>query len=146
MLVRAFVYLAAVELTRRVGSLRHLLLRASFPATEMRRAEYDASVHHKRAHDYARRLELASRHTPFSAQCLHRSLALYLWLHRDGIESTVKVGVRKLDGQFKAHAWVELGGEVVNDSAQAVAPFSMLSRPGALEALPFGSPPERVFI
>ena len=146
MLVRAFVYLAAVELTRRVGGLRHLLVRSSFPAAEMQRGTRNVSGHRRRAHDYARRLDQASRHTPFSAQCLHRSLALYLWLRRDGIESSVKVGVRKLDGQFKAHAWVEVNGEVVNDSAQAVAPFSMLSRLGSLEALPLGNHPERLFI
>jgi hypothetical protein len=146
MLVRAFVYLSMVELTRRGGGLRHLLQRASFPAGEMQRAEHDVSVHHVRAHDYARRLERASRHTPFSAQCLHRSLALYLWLRRDGINCTVKVGVRKLSGEFKAHAWVELDGEVVNDTAQAVAPFSLLSRPGSVDALLPGRHPERIFI
>jgi hypothetical protein len=137
MLARAFIYLSSIELARRTRGYPQLLQRASFPESGPRRGTSTVSMHCRRAVAYARWVERAARHTPFSAQCLHRSLALYLWLQHDGIESVVKVGVRKIDDEFKAHAWVELEGTVVNDDARAVASFSLLSRPAGFEALPF---------
>jgi hypothetical protein len=136
MFTRAFAYLAAVELTRRFGGLGRLVRQASFARGESLVRAGDP-VYSARAVGYARWVERAARHTPFSAQCLHRSLALYLWLRRDGIDSLVRVGVRKMDDEFKAHAWVELEGLVVNDDARAVAAFSTLNRPPAFDAIAF---------
>ena len=47
----------------------------------------------------------------FRPKCLVQSLALQSLLHREGISrSLVRIGVRRDDRGFAAHAWVELDG------------------------------------
>lgn len=62
--------------------------------------------------------------------CLHRSLTLWWLLRRQGIASELRIGVRKEQGRFKAHAWVERLGVALNDRADVgrdFAPFDTAS-------------------
>jgi hypothetical protein len=79
-----------------------------------------------RARRYAGWLRALGSGWPLRAHCLPRALALHFWLRREGIPSEVCIGVRKEDGALRAHAWVELGGLVVDDLPLAVAPFRPL--------------------
>ena len=36
-------------------------------------------------------------------------------LRRNGIDSELRIGVRRGDGAFQAHSWVEYAGLVLND-------------------------------
>jgi hypothetical protein len=68
----------------------------------------------------------ASRHLIFHASCLEQSLVLWWLLDRRGIPAELRIGARKEAGRFEAHAWVELGSVVLNDSGEAhlhFAPF-----------------------
>lgn len=68
----------------------------------------------------------AARHLFFHANCLEQSLALWWLLRRRGIGAELRVGARKNDGRFEAHAWVELNGAILNDTSEgnvAFAPF-----------------------
>jgi hypothetical protein len=48
-------------------------------------------------------------------------------LDKRGItDSRVRVGVRRIDGEFGAHAWVELGQRVLGDDARHVSSFAQL--------------------
>ena len=58
---------------------------------------------------------MAARHSPLHTTCLHRSLVLWWLLHRQGIESALRIGVRKQAGQWQAHAWVEYEGIPLHD-------------------------------
>ena len=51
-----------------------------------------------------------------SPTCLERSLVLIWLLKRKGIEGDLHIGVRPSDDGVDAHAWVEYGGAVINDS------------------------------
>jgi hypothetical protein len=82
----------------------------------------------RRARYYAEIIEAASRHHVVRSHCLQRSLVLHHWLSREGMHSDLRIGVRKESGQLEAHAWVELGGQVVNDRLAAVRAFSPLDR------------------
>ena len=80
----------------------------------------------------ARRLALAmtraARFGVFRPQCLARSLALSRMLTAHGITGgIVRVGVRRNDGQFLAHAWVELAGETLGDADEHVESFVPLT-------------------
>jgi len=80
----------------------------------------------------ARRLSLAmvraARFGVFRPQCLARSVALSRMLSAHGISGgVVRVGVRKKDGEFLAHAWVELGGETLGDADEHVGTFVPLT-------------------
>lgn len=50
------------------------------------------------------------------ANCLEESLTLWHLLRKQGIDTNLRIGVRKTSGQFEAHAWVEYDGMPLNDS------------------------------
>lgn len=69
----------------------------------------------------------ASDYGLFRPTCLVRAIALEDLAHRTGIDdSVVRVGVRRHSGVFEAHAWLELQGLVVGDTADNVARFTVL--------------------
>jgi hypothetical protein len=125
LLCRAFVALSAVDLSLRTRGFQGLLDRAQSAHTAIERRLTPDEV--ARAYQYARWLEAASRIHIVPAHCLHRSLALHSWLLKDGLPSTLRIGVRKADGDLRAHAWVELGGHVLNDQPHDVAVFTPLA-------------------
>lgn len=70
----------------------------------------------------------ASRHGLFRPACLTRSLALQRLLERRGIRaSRVCVGVRLEGDRFEAHAWVELGDQILGDKPEHVRGFEGLT-------------------
>lgn len=57
----------------------------------------------------------------FTPTCLVKSMAITRRLEDEGIPGALlRVGVARRNGQFVAHAWVELGGEVIGDDASSV--------------------------
>ena len=60
-------------------------------------------------------VQVAVSRTPFKVTCLVRSTALWFLLRRQGIGSEIRIGVSQQEGRFKAHAWVESNGIVLND-------------------------------
>jgi Transglutaminase-like superfamily len=46
--------------------------------------------------------------------CLEESLTLWYLLREQGIPACLRIGVRKEIEEFEAHAWVEHGGEALN--------------------------------
>jgi hypothetical protein len=59
-------------------------------------------------------------------QCLQRSAALVCLLRALGIPAQLVIGAQQLP--FRAHAWVELNGEVINDSPSSVQLYGVLDR------------------
>lgn len=59
-------------------------------------------------------------------QCLQRSAALVCLLRDLGIDATLVIGAQRLP--FKAHAWTEVDGQVVNDSRSSVELYGVLDR------------------
>lgn len=84
----------------------------------------------RRAQRYARRIANAAQFSLPRARCLHRSLVLHQWLRREGLPSELRIGVLKDNHELKAHAWVALANQVVNDPPSAVAVFTPLVRHG----------------
>lgn len=66
----------------------------------------------------------AARYGVIRPRCLVRSMALQRMLSRHGVEGAeLRIGVRMQEGEFGAHAWVELDGRVVGDDPAHVATF-----------------------
>ena len=63
---------------------------------------------------------------PKPVLCLQRSAALTCLLRCHGIPAHMVIGVQKLP--FKGHAWVEVGGEVVNDKEYVPEMYAVLDR------------------
>ena len=57
---------------------------------------------------------IAGRYVPTNGSCLRQSLLVWWLLRRKGMPAELRIGVRTHEG-FTAHAWVEVGGQPVND-------------------------------
>ena len=68
-----------------------------------------------RVHAAVRLVQGAAAWSVLHPTCLHRSLTLWWLLRRQGIASELRIGVRKEQGRFEAHAWVERAGVALND-------------------------------
>ena len=68
--------------------------------------------------------------------CLERSMTLWWLLRRRGIDGELHIGGRIEGGRFKAHAWVELRGEVLNDGAEVHQHYARFDAPIAAAAMP----------
>lgn len=62
------------------------------------------------AESLARLAQIAGRRAPLSATCLPQALAVHALLRRLGLDPVLRIGVRKAEDRFEAHAWVELAG------------------------------------
>ena len=69
----------------------------------------------ERADLTSRMVRAAARRTLGRATCLEESLALWWLLARQGVGSDLRIGVRRNGESFEAHAWVDLGGTVLNE-------------------------------
>jgi hypothetical protein len=58
--------------------------------------------------------------------CLQRSAAASFLLKRHGIPAQLVIGSQQIP--FKVHAWVEVGGSVVNDKAYIRDTYSVLEK------------------
>jgi len=82
----------------------------------------------------ARLEQAAARHVFFRSNCLEQSLVLCWLLQRRGISADLRVGARKQDGRFEAHAWVESGGMALNDTGEEHLHFVPFDGPiGSME-------------
>jgi hypothetical protein len=63
----------------------------------------------------ARLVEGVSRLYPFNLTCLKKSLVLLWMFRRRGLPAGFRIGVRKIDGELEAHAWIERQGSVLFD-------------------------------
>lgn len=105
---------ALVVLTLSFCSFQHILKAVTWLAdrthTRTRTQESEAAF----AAKALERLRRIKRRGPVRGRCLSRSLALYGVLRRHGIPSTIQIGVRRDQGDFAAHAWVEVNARPVN--------------------------------
>ena len=70
--------------------------------------------------------------------CLEQSLALWWLLSRQGIAAQLRIGTRKVEEKFEAHAWVECGGAAVDDPDELHRHYAAFDT-----AFATGSPEER---
>jgi hypothetical protein len=80
----------------------------------------------QRATEVARSVSIAARRGPFRATCLRRSLLVWWWLRRGGIQTSICFGVRTSAGKLEAHSWVEYSGAVLDDSTDVRNEYRLL--------------------
>jgi len=62
-------------------------------------------------------VDVAARPIPVASTCLTRSVTLWWLLRRRGVPAEIRLGVQHDTPEFAAHAWVEVDGKPVNDTA-----------------------------
>lgn len=85
----------------------------------------DAQQAEERIRIGRRLLQITAHRGPVRALCLSRSLTFWWYLRSLGIDSTLRIGVRPSPGgnPLQAHAWVERGGQIINDSEEHCREF-----------------------
>ena len=128
MLVEAACSIPAMHLLVRVlgvGRLHDALSRAT--SARVGTQVDTAAGARTRVRDVARLVAMAARHAPGDSTCLHRSMALWWMLRRRGFDGRLRMGVRKGDASFEAHAWVAYAGAVLNDDPEVERRYEPLS-------------------
>jgi hypothetical protein len=76
----------------------------------------------------ARLVDATTAFHPLNQTCLKKSLILLRILRRRGIRAELHLGVRKVDEQFSAHAWVAYEGRIVlgGDIADLFTPLPLM--------------------
>lgn len=107
---------------RLLGFKRSQKLLSSFVTAARPTIEVHAAI--PQARSIAKLVGAAARNGLYRASCLPQSLTLWWLLRRRGIESQLRIGVRKVAGELEAHAWVECQGQVLNDGADVHQRFA----------------------
>jgi hypothetical protein len=71
-------------------------------------------VDRRRARRIGALVSLAAERTPWRSECYPQALTTRLLLRAAGIAHHTSFGVRRVQGELVAHAWVEVDGETVN--------------------------------
>jgi hypothetical protein len=131
--LRAMVLLPVVSLNLRWRGFRatQAALQRFVPDPNEKK---DCSNAGERAKLTAHMVYAAERHALVHPTCLALSLTLWWLLERQGIESQLRVGIRKEDGNFKAHAWVERDGVALNEPEEHHQHYAVFD--AALSSLP----------
>jgi hypothetical protein len=137
LILRAAVILPLTEIGLRLFGFRRwkeLIEKVVLPAHLPQSLPED--LQRERAARAVRAVRSAELHGPANPNCLVRSITLWWLLRRDGIDGELHIGARKESGQLKAHAWVELGGQVLNDNAEIHNHYARFDAPIAVAAEP----------
>jgi hypothetical protein len=119
LILRAALILPLTEIGLRLFGFRRwkeLIEKFSLPAPLLRPLPDD--VKRETALRAVRAVRSIELHGPTNPNCLERSMALWWLMRRAGVDAGLQIGARKQGGRFEAHAWVELGGQVLNDGAE----------------------------
>lgn len=126
-LLRAQLELLVVQLT----VWTRPVVRSAIRGSEHSTANLSASPHlppNLKAIRIARAVSRAATYGVFRPKCLVRAITLQRLLERAGIPgSSVRIGVRLENGEFTAHAWVELQGRVLGDRRDHTSRYSRLT-------------------
>lgn len=87
----------------------------------------------QRAGELAWAVAAAARHGLGRPMCLARSMALRWMLRRAGIDSELRIGVRKSPAGpgIEAHAWIERNGLALNDTHTVRQRYAVFERTAA---------------
>ena len=76
----------------------------------------------------SRMVRVALRYSPARFTCLEQSLTLWYLLRKQGIATQLRIGVRKMDGKFEAHAWVEHQGVALQQPGEIHRHYAAFDR------------------
>lgn len=114
LLARVSVMLPLVDASLRVAGFQRTFdwITRITPRSSLDRAPNAARLTHS-----AIPVGLAGNHFPrYRPTCLPQSLVLWHLLRSNGTPAELNIGVRKAENEFSAHAWIEVDGQVINDS------------------------------
>jgi hypothetical protein len=131
--LRAIVLLSLVSLSLRWRGFR--ATRESLERFPLKaNLEQESATASRRAAQTAHLVNLADQHGLVHPSCLAKSLTLWWLLRREGIPTALRIGIRKENQKFEAHAWVERDGAALNEPEEHHRHFTAFD--GTLSSLP----------
>ena len=125
LVLRLFLLLPAVAAGIRILGVRRL---CSFLSGRLSAPSPGAGPDVARARELGRLVGAVAGRIPGRPACLTCSITLWYLLQRRGLPAEVRLGVRTAEGPFQAHAWVECGGEVLNDEQDVGKLFAVFEK------------------
>jgi hypothetical protein len=118
--LRAAVLLPFISVSLRLRGFRatQSSLQKRLPKALSALSDKSNGVQTEPANLTARMVRSAAHRTWGNPACLEQSLALWWLLGRQGISTSVRIGTRKTDQKFEAHAWVECEGVALNEAEE----------------------------
>ena len=127
---RALVLLPITEIgLRMMGFQRCKEMIEKFPVRKRPSRTLESIPSCETAAKITRAVRTVELHGPGKPNCLQRSMLLWWLLRRGGIEGGLHIGARKNGSRLEAHAWVELEGEVLNDSPEVHRHYARFDGP-----------------
>jgi hypothetical protein len=130
LILRAALFLPLTEIGLRLAGFRRWkALLEKFSRVKRRSRPLTPEELRTTALRVARAVRSAVLHGPAAPNCLERSLTLWWLLRRNGVGSELHIGARKEGARFEAHAWVELGGKILNEAAEVHQHYARFDAP-----------------
>lgn len=109
-LIKIYFLMTFIAIKLRLSDYRPIMqrFRERLPANNSKTERSDRIIWLRRAVDISARFNIFG-------SCLDRSVTLWWLLATEGVDSQLRIGVTKKEGQFSAHAWLERNSEVIND-------------------------------
>jgi hypothetical protein len=130
LILRAALILPLTEIGLRLFGFRQckkLIEKFSLPSRPPQSLQENVQI--EAAQRAVRAVRSVELHGPTTPNCLERSMTLWWMLRRDGVDGELHIGARKEGEQLKAHAWVELGGQVLNDGPEVHQHYARFDAP-----------------
>lgn len=122
MLAEAWLGLFSMAAALKRSSLERLLERKPFPhGSSPGQPPLELARQAQRLVRYAARLH------PLRSTCLVEALTLRAMLARRGLPAEIKIGVLKTPAGLRAHAWLEVAGQIVGEPAEIDQRFKVLA-------------------
>ena len=86
----------------------------------------DSGAERLRAQAMGSLVRSAARRSPVPVRCLPIAVVVWVLLRIERLPAALHLGVRTSDHAFEAHAWVECGGTVLDDSQGTWCPLPPL--------------------
>jgi hypothetical protein len=104
----------------------HKITEKLIPIKEVKSSPSEADNTVYQAKEITRIVAIGAEHGFFQASCLRRTFLDWVFLRRNGIQSSICFGVRRIGQQLEAHAWLEYEGIVINDVASVQENYLVL--------------------
>ncbi len=115
MFLRAAVLLPWVAVRLKVNGFQ-ATKDALLQRTVKQSSSHDSNNFYESIEMTAKMVRAAARHGIGSPSCLEESLVLLHMLAKQGISAQLRIGVKRNQPKFEAHAWVECRGIALNES------------------------------
>ena len=114
--IQSWVMLLIVDIWLRIGSykaLQEALIKKQPIKSAIESRTNNASK--EEIKHIASMVEIAGRNHVVRMSCLRRALVQQWLLSKKGISSKLRFGVRTIEGDLEAHAWLEKDGKMISD-------------------------------